>query len=380
MHHFRHIIVQLLVGGLAVCLFFIGYGGRAYGQSGHDQGSHDQGGHAQPGLDAYLSAHAYPFTLDSGFDARTRDSLRHRLQGYRLILQAEGGSHDLSIYTRLPLLWIAYLNQQFGLRHFFLEAGHGSDVLERQYLRTEDSAFILVRDKAFWKGLYAYDQSLPEDRRVLPGGGVDFERARTCIPALKLLWKQTRALPDVLRTSDRLLADAPDTTRDCDTLLALLKALNRECTRFEPQFREYLGSAYGDFADMVRNPGSCKDVFRNRNGHMASRLLDFAAREGDPLYYGEFGEAHTVLHTKASLAHLVNEAPGWEGRVCTVNLYCYQCTADESVNNWPLKPLEADILEHCLPLCNGPFTLFDVSGLSRFSAYGAFLIVARGQR
>jgi hypothetical protein len=265
------------------------------------------------------------------------------------------------------------------LRHFFLEAGHGSDVLERQYLLTGDTAFLRVRAKAFWKGLYAYNGGLPEDRRVGPGGGVDFERPVVCIPALKLLWKRNTPVPQTLIESDRLINAAPDTSRNCDTLLALVKSLKRELSRFDPQFRQYLGNAYTDFVDIIQNPGSCKDRLQNRNGHMASRLLDFTTREGDPIYFGEFGEAHTVLDTRVSLAHLVNEAPGWEGKVCTVNLYCYQCTADEPVNNWPLKGIEGDILEHFLPLCDGPFTLFDLTGLSRFNAYGAFLIVARGQ-
>lgn len=356
MHYSRYIIFHLLLISLPLSPF------------------------AQPAVDAYLAAHRYTFTLDSGFDARTRDSLRTRLGGYRLLLQAEGGSHDLSFYDRLPMVWIAFLNRQFGLTRFFFEGGHSSDVLERQYLHTGDSSFILVRDKTFWKDLYAYDQTLSEDRRVTPGGGVDFERARTCVPALKFLWKHTaRALPESLRSSDRLIAAASDTTRNCDTLLALTRALAQELSRHEEDFGTYMGASYTDFVDILRNPGSCKDVYRDRNGHMATRLVDFASGEKDPIYYGEFGEAHTVLNVKGSLGHLVDKTPGWEGKVCTVNLYCYQCTSDEPVSNWPLKKIEPDILAHFLPLCEGDFTLFDVTGLSEYSAYGAFLIIARGQ-
>ncbi|TDW96849.1 hypothetical protein EDB95_4685 [Dinghuibacter silviterrae] len=328
-------------------------------------------------VDAYLSTHSYGFSLDSGFDARTQDSLKVRLQGYRLVLQAEGGSHQLRFYTRLPLVWIGFLNRQMGLTHFFLEGGHGAHLLAGQYLRTGDTSYLHIRDKVFWKGLLAYDQNRPENRRVFPGGGVDFERVNACVPALSFLWKQKA--PALLHYADSLLQRYEDTTRNCDTLLTLIKNLKEDFVRRPEDYKVGLGEYFLDYQDIIFNPGTCRDVYRNRNGHMAGRLLAFAARLGDPIYYGEFGEAHTLLNEKKTMGHLINTAPGWEGKVCAVNLYCYQCTSTEPVSNWPLHKIEPDILQHFLPLCKEDFTLFDVSGLPQYSAYGPLLIIARGQ-
>jgi hypothetical protein len=212
------------------------------------------------------------------------------------------------------------------------------------------------------------------DPNVSPGGGVDFERPRWSIPALQILWsKQT---PLSLVTAAALISD---TIRDCDAWISRMKALQKELKDHEADFKAYLGDAYPDFLDIINNPGTCKDVFQNRNGHMAERLMTFAARENDPIYFGEFGEAHTVLNAKQSMAHRIAHSPGWEDKVCTVNLYCYQCTADEPVNNWPLKGMEADIQKYFLPLCDTGFTLFDLTSLPQYAAYGQFLIVAKGQ-
>jgi hypothetical protein len=335
---------------------------------------------AQTGLDPYLARNHYAFSLDSGFDARTRDTLRVRLQAYRLVLQAEGGSHDLDIYIRLPMVWLPFLHQDFGLTHFFFESGHGLTVLGRAYLRTGDTSLLLLRYKQFWKDLYAYDHSRPDERLVEPGAGVDFERPRFFLAALKLLWNCTgKPVPEVLLPSAQWILT--DTSTDCDSLLALSGFLKKALSRFEPQFRQYLGPSFEDFVDMVDNPGSCHDVYRNRNGHMAGRLMAFAA--GEKMVYGEFGEAHTILHSKGSLGHLINKTPGWEGKVATVNLYCYRCVTDEPVSNWPLHDIERDILQHFIPFCATPFTLFDLTGedpaLAAFKAYGPFLIIARDQ-
>jgi hypothetical protein len=45
--------------------------------------------------------------------------------------------------------------------------------------------------------------------------------------------------------------------------------------------------------------------------------------------------------------------------------------------------MEADIIRYFLPLCEGDFTLFDLSGsdpaVAPYRAYGQFLIIAKGQ-
>lgn len=238
-----------------------------------------------------LTTHKYGFTLDHGFDARTRDSLRVLLKPYRLVLQAEGGSHDLSIYLRLPLVWIHFLQENFGMRHFFFENGHGGAVLEREYLRTGDTSMLHLRYTAFWQNLRAAGLD------ASPGGGVDFERPRQSVAALQLLWKNPP--PPSLTAAAAMVAD---TNRSCDAWLKRINFLQKELQTHESDVKAYLGDKYQDFSDIINNPGSCRDALKNRNPHMAERLIAFAAAENEPIYFGEFGEAHTVLNSKHSLA------------------------------------------------------------------------------
>lgn len=205
-----------------------------------------------------LTTHKYGFALDHGFDAHTSDSLRVLLKPYRRVLQAEGGSHDPAIYRRLPLVWIHFLHENFGVRHFFFENGHGCAVLEREYLRTGDTSMLHLRYTTFWQNLRA------AGLEASPGGGVDFERPRQSVAALQLLWKKPP--PPSLAIAAALVAD---TNRSCDAWLKRIKALKKEFQTHQSDIRAYLGDNCQDYSDIVDNPGSCKDALNNRNPHMA---------------------------------------------------------------------------------------------------------------
>jgi hypothetical protein len=89
--------------------------------------------------------------LKEGFDARTSAMLKEKLAPYKLVLQAQGGSHFLNIYTYLAPAWLSFLNEHFGTTIFFNEAGHSASVVYDEFLKTGDTSFLVFRGKAFHK-------------------------------------------------------------------------------------------------------------------------------------------------------------------------------------------------------------------------------------
>jgi hypothetical protein len=329
---------------------------------------------SQDDLLRYLGAHHYSFSPEKGFEGALADTLYSKLVGDRLILEAEGGSHYLTLYKQLKMDWLRFLHARMGLIHFIGEAGTSNAVLINKRLKVGDSL---------------------EQRLVF--SGIDFERASTYIRGLKVLLPvQSSSAPTPsaptqpsptpstpISAAIGLIRQAPDTGFDCDAVLRINDQLKKMLAGNESGFREYLDSAYRDFEKIVRNNGSCKDPLRNRNPHMADNFLTLDREVKAPVYFGEFGEAHTVLKNR-DLASIINASPPFMGRVAVINLYCQDCsTPAETVSNWPLKGIEKDILRYFLPLCEGDFTLFDLSGpdpvVAPYRAYGQFLIVARGQ-
>ena len=117
---------------------------------------------------------------------------------------------------------------------------------------------------------------------------------------------------------------------------------------------------------------------------MAENFLALDREITAPVYYGEFGMAHTILKNHRLLASIINDSAPFKNKVAVINLYCYNCTTpEEGASNWALNGIEKDILRYFLPLCEGDFTLFDLSGsdpvVAPYRAYGQFLIVAKGQ-
>lgn len=320
----------------------------------------------QAPLSRYLAGHHYSFTLADGFDKTLADTLQQRMTGYKLILQAEGGSHDLSIYTRLQLVWLKFLQQRLGLTHFVGESGPASAVLFNKYLDTGDSTLLLYRS-SFWKALYQYNSTLPPARR-LHYTGLDFDYPRYYFKALKVL------LPG---------RSIPDSVRDCDFTIRFNKALRQDLATHQQDYTTLLGSSYPDFEHIVMNKSTCHDTRKNRNPKMAARFLESHQRIGDSLYFGEFGIAHTVLNTD-DLAAIIRHTEPFLDKVCVINLYCYRCSIPgEDISNWPLSQMEKDIQQYFLPLCQSDLTLFDLTEggelTSSYRKIGQWLIIAKDQ-
>jgi|GEM_PF-2298073 len=55
---------------------------------------------AQNDIDRYLKNHHYAFSLESGFDEDARHILSEKLANYNVLVQAEGGSHNLESYIK----------------------------------------------------------------------------------------------------------------------------------------------------------------------------------------------------------------------------------------------------------------------------------------
>jgi len=330
----------------------------------------------------YLEAHHYSFSLEKGFEGPLTDTLRARLTPYRLILQAEGGSHFLTIYERLELDWLIFLHERMGMTHFIGELGVSNAVLVNKYLEKGDRALYPFHKITFLDGLRQYNQQLPAGQQLVLTG-VDFERPGTYIRGLKILLPE-QVPPQPIGDAIGLIRQAPDSGYDCDGTIRLNDRLKQTLADHEQDFKVYLGSAYDDFEKIVRNNGSCKDPLRNRNGHMAENFLALDRGITAPVYYGEFGMAHTILKNHQLLASIINDSAPFKDKVAVINLYCYNCTTpEEGASNWALKGIEKDILRYFLPLCEGDFTLFDLSGdeqgVAPYRAYGQFLIIAKGQ-
>jgi hypothetical protein len=337
--------------------------------------------HAQDDLTKYLLAHNYSFSLEKGFDQRTSDTLQERLAGYKLLIQGEGGSHDLKFYSRLEPVWLSLLSSRFGLTRFFNEAGNSAALLYNQYLQTGDTSLIFVKDKTLWKPVYTFNATLPPEKK-LTLFGIDFESRRAYIRGLKSILPKS-APPQQIAASIDLVKNAFDTLEDCSYIISINEKLKKSLANNKQSFIDFFGDRYEYFERIILNRGSCGDSVKNRNPDLAANFLSFDTKWNARMYYGQLGMAHTMLLYR-NAASMINNSPKFKDKVCVVNTYCHNCITAQGVSNWPLQKIEKDILDHFLPLCSSDFTLFDLSGdnvvIKKYKPYGQFLIIAKNQQ
>ena len=340
---------------------------------------------AQQDFDNYIKTHHFAFTLDKGFDQRTSDVLRQKLNGYKLVLLGEGGSHYLQFYEPLRFVWTKFLSSNFGLTNFFMEFGHSSDILCNQFLETGDTNYLpkarFTKNKIFWNNLYHYNSTLLADKRV-KSFGIDFERTHSYAKALKFILPNKKS-SDKINTAIELIAKSNDTITDCGYVQSLNSRIKDILSKNKEDFKNYFNAKYSDFTKIIENNGSCSDAFKNRNKNMAANFLSYDNTFNDKIYYGQLGMAHTVLINK-NTAYYINTSQNFKDKVCVINTYCYNCTTtEEDVSNWQLHKIEKDILQKLLQYCTSDFTLFDFSDINeatdKFRKYGQFLIIAKNQ-
>ncbi len=336
---------------------------------------------AQQELNNYLRTHSYSFSLDKGFDQAITDTLKLKLKNYKLILQAEGGSHDLAIYEKLPVMWVNFLHTNFGLKHLFLEFSHASAVCVNKFLASGDSTFLYSSNKEYWQQ-YRNLNTNSEPNNQVHFFGIDFNKPSSYLKALRLLLPLSQP-PENIKNDILLISNSDNSVIDCDNLLNINASLKKGISNYKSEYEKYLGTNYNDFGRIIESQGTCKDAFKNRNNNIAENFLSFDYDYNDPIYYGELGMAHTILKNKVA-ASIINNSPKFKDKVCVINLYCYNCTTEkEEVSNWPLKKIEEDIQKYFLQFCTSDFTLFDLSEnnelINKYKEYGQFLIIAKDQ-
>ncbi len=341
---------------------------------------------AQTDLSQYLEKNKYSFSLDKGFDKQTIDSLKIKFKDFKLILQAEGGSHYLKFYSKLHLLWAKTLSKNLGVRNIFLEFGAPAAVCVNNYLKAGDSTKLFTSlylknkpNMELWKPYFDYNKN---SNSKISFFGIDFNRPSSYLKALKQLLPENQPNESISKAIE-IIKGGDETNNDCSYILKLNSKLKEDLNNNKQEFMNFIGKNYLDFERIIINEGTCKDERRNRNYNMVDNFLLFDSIVNDNLYYGELGMAHTILKNKV-FASILNEKQNFKNKVCVINIYCHNCsTPEEKVSNYPLSKIEDDIINYFLPLCSSDFTIFDLSGsselVSKYKEYGQFLILAKNQ-
>ena len=342
---------------------------------------------SQGNLSDYLKNNAYPLALNQPPPEKVNAVFSAIAKDSKIIFLGESGSHYLKFYAPLEAYFLITLNRVLGVKTFLIEGASAAAFLCNKYLQTGDTTYLpkFKYDRLlFWKLILQYNQAIPVANR-LKVIGVDFESPSSYFKALNYLLPEGLA-PEKI-ASEAALIKSNTQPVNCGELLRIDKRLKKSLQENTDEWKKYTGANFSDLYTIISNEGSCKDVYRDRNKNLKKRFLAFDAVLNEPIYYAEFGQAHTALNGPMHFAALLNNDRDtrFYNKVTVINTYCRDCTTTaEPVSNWVLEKMEKDVQAELVPLANANFTLFDFSRdaslTEKYFKYGQLLLIVKNKQ
>lgn len=215
----------------------------------------------------WLKEHQSPLTLGASTDLSL---LEPDLASHQVFLTGE--NHAIAENYQITYAFLTYLNQKADVVYNLAEIPWSIGQEINRYLKTGDEASLLAVHRnavgttagtadslAYWRQVYAYNQTLPEAKRI-EVIGIDGElEATSPFYHLQRLLPATPA-PDAI--APLIAAIEPLTTRQdpynfdySPAATGLQRSLTIALNEQADAFKAYLGANYGDFTFTVQNIG-----------------------------------------------------------------------------------------------------------------------------
>ena len=254
-------------------------------------------------------------------------------EGYSIYLIGE--NHAVSKNTDIHLGFIKYLNQNHGVRFVIHESGYVDTLIANEFLRIGDTALIdrligsargtLAYSKEnhdFYIRLYEYNQTLPENERVILLGIDVQHNYRMGLEQIRQVLETGQDTPEVILELYEIIHKEDLTYSDLKYALDMIENNHED-------FIKYLGDMYLDFWFGLRSTWQAM-VFYGNNSDMSIRaqfiidnILDMYTAFEIERTFGMFGGSHTMLNgmfgnTKSIANFLNTEFEPTIGRVLSI--------------------------------------------------------------
>lgn len=302
----------------------------------------------------WLKANQSPVSLAPTDTASGLNLMEPDLDRYQAFLTGE--VHGVAENYQITYMFQTYLNQRANVVYNLAELPWSVGQEINRYLKTGDEAPLLKvhqdaigttagteQSLAYWRQVYAYNQTLPEAKRI-EVIGIDGELEATT--PFYHLQQLLPAKPAPAVIAPLLAKIEPLTTRQdpydfaySPAATELQRSLAAALQEHEAAFKAYLGANYGDFAFTVQNIGEgirLRYLMKMDNPRFNSEreLLFFRTLEtlapqltrGN--FYGQWGLYHTIqkefqtegyADVKPKLAQWLNESyPLTKGKVLSI--------------------------------------------------------------
>lgn len=308
-----------------------------------------------------LSNYINKYIREIDVEEKFPDGLFDSDENYRVFLTGEEHARLKSYQMKKNMLM--YFYEEYGTRYILCETGIGTGIVLEEYIQNGDEDLLNMfmrlilktvsytkEEEEFWRWLYEYNQSLPEnDKLHIIGVDLDFQR-KTAIKGLSLLI-------DTTKTPDESIATVVDQLEQVDPLL--FDSFPELLEEHQEAFIDLFGNNYV-WAEQLSRSFQATNEFRAhqselsndrsydlRDKFMMENFLFALEQFPEAIFFGQFGAEHIYQSACETLSFTANyqrfgmllnkEGSPVQNQVCSI-LYIYD-------NNLQTQYVSFDIFE-----------------------------------
>lgn len=304
------------------------------------------------------------------------------LEKYRIYLAGE--NHGIAANFEFQLYIVRYLYENQGVRNIIIESGYSDAELLNVYMQTGDSGilknimanykgtFSYSKDmEKFYKNLYEYNKTLPEDAK-LRLIGIDVQhQIGTGVDYLLYLIPETKDVPDDVLADIRALENAK---KESSYNLETFQLINVSLTANKEAYIKYLGEDYPRFKKALDNIIQNYECVREgeyeyllaREKEIIENFISQYEELDNGKFFGMLGVFHTHLNgqldgegTAFNLATYLNSRYAeTKGQIASFTVKYYECNYMDKETGKSEKLPSSFIEEMMAETAKSDFTLF----------------------
>lgn len=296
----------------------------------------------------YLAANESSLDLTVVDDFSDFAMLDPFIDGNEVFFSAE--LHGMKQNYDLKLKFLKYFVSK-GVRSCLVELGYGFVQYLGEYLETGDEQLLddiyaelegayawCVEEVEFWKEVYAFNRTLPEDGKIALIG-IDIEQVFTVGG-----WRLHDLLPEadppesIAPTIDELHRINDNDLYDYYTLRTFSSSLHADIEANADAYETYLGDDYFDFRIVARNLVNryeCDEISdeaewaNERDRRIYENFKDIYQHRPQEKYFGQWGRVHTYQRAYWDVAWVASLMDGGElpvaGKILSIATFYDNC-------------------------------------------------------
>lgn len=249
----------------------------------------------------YMKENKIDFTLDDDMDALKAIDF----ENYNVYLLGE--NHAIDKNADMKLNFIKFLYKNYGVRYIIDESGYCDTIMLNRFLQTGDTSILekiiesfkrtfsyTKENYDFYIKLYEFNQSLPENEKIVIVG-IDVQHNwKNGLNVIKLLTDESKEMPDIVKSVfDTINKEG----LNHDEMKSVLDIVDKN----EFQFKQYFGENYLDFYFGIRSIWQSMEFYVEEDFSLRERFIhenisDLYAMFDMQKCFGMFGGAHTMLN------------------------------------------------------------------------------------